>query len=67
MTTAQHPEPVPFIWRAILNAVFARCAAAGYGRVEHRPDGSAFFEAFPGQEDAAADFIEALLLQRDVR
>jgi hypothetical protein len=52
-------KPIPLAWRVLLVAAFHRCAAAGYGRVEQRSDGNSYFEAYPGQEDAAADFLEA--------
>ncbi|SEP02828.1 hypothetical protein [Trujillonella endophytica] len=57
-------QPIPPAWVAVLNAAFERCAAAGYGRTELLPDGGKRFEAYPGQEDAAADFLEALLIGR---
>jgi hypothetical protein len=58
------PNPIPPLWQAVLNAALARCAAAGFGRVETSPTGDVLFEAYPGQEDAAADFVEALLIGR---
>jgi hypothetical protein len=61
------PNTVPFAWRALLAAAFHRCAAAGYGRVEQRPDGSSHFTAHPGQEDAAANYIQTLLAPRCAR
>ncbi|RZU30471.1 hypothetical protein [Blastococcus saxobsidens] len=59
--SARCPDAVPLAWQVLLGEAFRRCADAGYGRVEQRPDGGRLFEAFPGLEDAAADFIELAL------
>lgn len=55
------PGAVPLAWQVLLEDAFRRCEAAGFGRVEQRADGGYLFEAFPGQEDAAADFVELAL------
>lgn len=47
--------------RVMLEQLFTECANAGFGRVELQPDGGCLFEAFPGCEDAAADYIEAIV------
>lgn len=44
---------------ALLAVLFERAAEAGYGFARPGPS----FEAIPGLEDAAADFIEGLLYE----
>lgn len=46
---------IPVGWTAALAEIFAKTEAAGYGIAD-----GASFEAFPGMEDAAADYIESL-------
>lgn len=45
----------PAAWLVVLAGLFAKAEAAGYG-IADGPN----FEAFPGMESAAADYIESL-------
>lgn len=56
------PDAVPLAWQVLLEHAFVKCADAGFGRLEELPGGGKRFEAYPGQENAAADLIEALLI-----
>jgi hypothetical protein len=62
--TMHFPDALPVARQVLLNAAFERTAAAGYGRTEVVPGGGKRFEAYPGMETAAADFLEALLIGR---
>lgn len=56
---------VPLAWQVLVWEALRRCADAGFGRVEQAAGGGWLFEAFPGCEDAAADFVEAELMGLD--
>lgn len=61
--SGRYPDAVPLAWQVLVWEALRRCAEAGFGRIEEAPDGGQRFEAFPGLEDAAADFVEAELLR----
>lgn len=60
--TMQFPDAVPVAWQIVTERALVECAEAGYGRIETADDGTSRFEAYPGQENAAADFVGRALL-----
>lgn len=61
------PGAVPLAWRVLLEETFRACAEAGFGRIDQdaAQAGVFHFEAYPGMEDAAADYVDQRLQELD--
>jgi hypothetical protein len=60
--TMHFSDAVPMAWQILTEHALVQCAEAGFGRIETADDGTSRFEAYPGQENAAADFVKRALL-----
>lgn len=60
--TMHFPDAMPVALQILTEHALVQCAEAGFGRIETVDDGTSLFEPYPGQENAAADFVESALL-----